>query len=66
MFRNFEGYPDPTAGRAFANIAKEERKAKATRGRAVMAETVGATKKRRHPIRRKKNNCRPKIGVMRW
>ena len=27
MFRNFEGYPDPTAGRAFANIAKEERKA---------------------------------------
>ena len=66
MFRNFEGYPDPTAGRAFANIAKEERKAKATRERAVMAETVGATKKRRHPIRRKKNNCRPKIGVMRW
>ena len=66
MFRNFEGYPDPTAGRAFANIAKEERKAKATRERAVMAETVGTTKKRRHPIRRKKNNCRPKIGVMRW
>ena len=66
MFRNFEGYPDPTAGRAFANIAKEERKAKATRERAVMAETVGATKKRRHPIRRRKNNCRPKIGVMRW
>ena len=66
MFRNFEGYPDPTAGRAFANIAKEERKAKATRERAVMAETGGATKKRRHPIRRRKNNCRLKIGVMRW
>ena len=66
MFRNFEGYPDPTAGRAFANIAKEERKAKATRERAVMAETVGATKKRRHPIRRRKNNCRPKIGVLKW
>ena len=66
MFRNFEGYPDPTAGRAFANIAKEERKAKATRERAVMAETGGATKKRRHPIRRRKNNCRPKIGVLKW
>ena len=66
MFRNFEGYPDPTAGRAFANIAKEERKAKATRERAVMAETVEKKKKRRHPIRRRKNNRRPKIGVMRW
>ena len=66
MFRNSEGYPDPTAGRAFANIAKAERKARATSERAVMAETGGATKKRRHPIRRKKNNCRPKIGVMRW
>lgn len=66
MFRNYEGYPDPTAGRAFANIAKEERKAKAARERAVKAETGGATKKRRHPIRRRKNNRRPKIGVMRW
>ena len=66
MFRNYEGYPDPTAGRAFANIAKEERKAKAARERAVMAETGGATKRRRHPIRRRKNNCRPKVGVMRW
>ena len=66
MFRNSEGYPDPTAGRAFANIAKAERKARATSERAVMAETGGATKKRRHPIRRRKNNCRPKIGVLKW
>ena len=66
MFRNSEGYPDPTAGRAFANIAKAERKARAASEMVVMAETGGATKKRRHPIRRKKNNCRPKIGVMRW
>jgi len=66
MFRNSEGYPDPTAGRAFANIAKAERKARAASERAVMAETGGATKKRRHPIRRRKNNRRPKIGVMRW
>ena len=66
MFRNSEGYPDPTAGRAFANIAKAERKARATSERAVMAETGGATKKRCHPIRRRKNNRKPKIGVMRW
>ena len=66
MFRNNEGYPDPTAGRAFANIAKAERKARAASERAVMAETGGATKKRRHPIRRRKNNRRPKIGVLRW
>ena len=66
MFRNFEGYPDPTAGRAFANIAKAERKARAASEMVVMAETGAARKKRRHPIRRKKNNCRPKIGVMRW
>ena len=66
MFRNFEGYPDPTAGRAFANIAKAERKAKAASKRAATAETGAATKKRRHPLRRRKNNCRPKIGVMRW
>lgn len=66
MFRNSEGYPDPTAGRAFANIAKAERKARAARERTITAETGGATKKRRHPIRRRKNNCRPKIGVMRW
>ena len=65
MFRNSEGYPDPTAGRAFANIAKAERKARAASERAVMADRV-ATKKRRHPIRRRKNNRRPKIGVMRW
>ena len=68
MFKNCEGYPDPTAGRAFANIARDERKAKAARNSAAMteAEAGAARKKRRHPIRRKKNNWRPKIGVMRW
>jgi hypothetical protein len=25
MFKNSEGYPDPTAGRAYANIRREER-----------------------------------------
>jgi hypothetical protein len=68
MFKNCEGYPDPTAGRAFANIARDERKAKAATNSAAMteAEAGAARKKRRHPIRRKKNNWRPKIGVMRW
>ena len=66
MFKNCEGYPDPTAGRAFANIARDERRAKTTRARANMAEAGTATKKRRHPIRRRKNNYRPKKGVMKW
>ena len=45
-----------------------ERKAKAATNSAAMteAEAGAARKKRRHPICRKKNNCRPKIGVMRW
>lgn len=25
MYRNHEGYPDPTSGQAFANIHREER-----------------------------------------
>lgn len=25
MYRNHEGYPDPTSGQAFANIRREER-----------------------------------------
>lgn len=44
MFRNFEGYPDPTAGQALANIAKEERKAAAARRR--VAEPVPTTNDR--------------------
>lgn len=28
MYKNIEGYPDPTAGEAFAQIAREERKRK--------------------------------------
>jgi len=62
MFRNFEGYPDPTAGRALANIAKEERKAEAARRKA--AEPVPTTNdKAKH---KKKRKQWPKIGVMRW
>lgn len=62
MFRNFEGYPDPTAGRALANIAKEERKAEAARRRA--AEPVLTTNDKAK--RKKKRKQWPKIGVMRW
>jgi len=62
MFRNFEGYPDPTAGRALANIAKEERKAEAARRRA--AEPVHTSNDKAK--RKKKRKQWPKIGVMRW
>ena len=62
MFRNFEGYPDPTAGRALANIAKEERKADAARRRA--AEPI--PKETNKAKRKKKRKQWPKIGVMRW
>ena len=62
MFRNFEGYPDPTAGRALANIAKKERKAEAARRRA--AEPVPTTNGKAK--RKKKRKQWPKIGVMRW
>ena len=67
MFRNHEGYSDPTAGRACANIDRMIRKANAERKTETTQEAdVAAKKKRRHPIRHRKNNCKPKIGVMRW
>ena len=62
MFRNFEGYPDPTAGRALANIAKDERKAETARRRA--ADPISA--KNSKAKRKKKRKQWPKIGVMRW
>ena len=62
MFRNFEGYPDPTAGQALANIAKEERKAAAARRRA--AESVSTTNDRGKS--RKGRKQWSKTGVMRW
>jgi len=67
MFRNHEGYSDPTAGRACANIDRMIRKSNTKRKNETSQEAdEAAKKKRRHPIRRRKNNCRPKIGVMRW
>ena len=60
MFRNFEGYPDPTAGRALANIAKKEKKAEATRRRA--AEPVPATNDKAK--RKKKRKLWPKIDQL--
>ena len=62
MFRNYEGYPDPTAGQALANIAREEKRAEAARRRA-MGLIPEESKENRHRKRRKKW---PKIGVMRW
>ncbi len=62
MFRNYEGYPDPTAGQALANIAREEKRAEAARRRA--AEPI--SKDNNAAKRRKGRRQWPKIGVMRW
>ena len=62
MFRNHEGYPDPTAGQALANIAREEKRAEAARRRA-MGLIPEESKKATHKKLRKQ--C-PKIEVMRW
>ena len=67
MFRNHEGYPDPTAGRALANIAKEERKAQRARCKAALVTTGKDTDKRRVLKQGKNKNRRyQKIEVMRW
>ena len=67
MFRNHEGYADPTAGRACANIDRAARKALAEQQRAMdMAVESATCRKRRRRARRKKNRHTPKIGVMRW
>ena len=43
MYRNFEGYSDPTAGEALSNIIKEER-LKVARKRKAAAKTHGLSK----------------------
>ena len=64
MFRNGEGYPDPTAGQACANIDKMIRKAEADRQQATRQQADGSNKKRKHhKIRRRKKDYRAKIGV---
>ena len=62
MLRNYEGYPDPTAGQALANIAREEKRAEAARRRAM--ELIPEESKKNRPRKRRKQW--PKIGVMRW
>lgn len=62
MYRNAEGYSDPTAGRAFARIEREEKKAEAARrGATELIPTKDDKAKRK-----KKRKQWPKIGVMRW
>ena len=64
MFRNGEGYPDPTAGRACANIDKMIRKVNADRQQATWQQADGSNKKREHhKIRRRKKDYRTNIGV---
>ena len=59
MFKNHEGYSDPTAGRACANIDRMIRKANTKRKNKTSQEAdeadEAAKKKRRHPIRQ--NYC---------
>ena len=64
MFRNHEGYSDPTAGRACANIDRMIRKANADKQQAAQQQAGGLNKKRKHhKIRRRKKDYRPNIGV---
>ena len=64
VFRNYEGYPDPTAGRALANIAREEKKAEAARRMAEEPTLTDNDAAKRRNGRKKKRW--PKIEVMRW
>ena len=64
MFRNYEGYPDPTAGQALANIAKEEQRRRASADPNEMANPgAKSAGKNRRGNRRKTH---PKTEVMRW
>ena len=55
--RNQEGYSDPTAGQAYANIRREERaKSKAARMEKLREQAGYAPKKRKHPPRRRRRD----------
>ena len=62
MFRNYEGYPDPTAGQALANIAREEKRAEAARRRAM--GLIPEESKKNGPGKWRRQW--PKIEVMIW
>lgn len=49
-YRNHEGYSDPTAGRALANIAREER---AKRKAAYVERYTAPQRKNTYSVRRK-------------
>ena len=64
MFRNYEGYPDPTAGQALANIAKEEKLRRASADPNGTANPAAKSAgKNGHGNGRKTH---PRTEVMRW
>ena len=57
MYRNSKGYPDPTAGAAFAHIAHEERM---KRRRTAEAQRKKESEKQVHKLKKKKTKARKK------
>ena len=59
MYRNCEGYADPTVGRAFAHMAYEERKKRrmAAQEQKKAAEAVAAIRKKEKAKQRRKKRA---------
>lgn len=67
MYRNHEGYPDPTAGQAFANIRREEKLAMKQAGIRLAYEQKSIKRNNRPPRsvqRAKQRENRKKGGRM--
>ena len=47
-YRNHEGYSDPTAGLAFANIRREERQKRMAAARSASPKDTQRRRKRKH------------------
>lgn len=59
-YRNHEGYADPTAGQAYANVRREERAKRKAEHQAKVASAKNKKKQQRHhpPRRRGRNDTR--------
>ena len=47
-YRNHEGYSDPTAGQAFANIRREERQKRKAAARPASSKNTPRRRRRKH------------------
>lgn len=56
-YRNAEGYPDPTAGQALANICREERRKR----KSVYVQRYTAPDKQKYPPRRRKGGVTEEV-----